>query len=182
LDNRGFLNRYFRPLFKIVRRPWQIFPIGILFGLGFDTATEVALIAISVGIGVSSSIPIWMILVLPLMFTCGMVLIDTTDGVTMRMAYGWAFMNPIRKIYYNLTVTVISVLVALAIGSAELTQVVATELNLTGEFWGWLNNLDFETIGYGIIGIFLVTWLVSLAVWKIRRFDQQYTPKLSPTE
>jgi high-affinity nickel-transport protein len=182
LDNRGFLNRYFRPLFKIVRRPWQIFPIGVLFGLGFDTATEVALIAISVGIGVSSSVPIWMILVLPLMFTCGMVLIDTTDGVTMRMAYGWAFMNPIRKIYYNLTVTIISVLVALAIGSAELIQVVATEMNLTGEFWGWLNNLDFETIGYGIIGIFLVTWLVSLAVWKIRRFDEQYTPKLSPTE
>ena len=182
LDNRGFLNRYFRPLFKIVRCPWQIFPIGILFGLGFDTATEVALIAISVGIGVSSSVPIWMILVLPLMFTCGMVLIDTTDGVTMRMAYGWAFMNPIRKIYYNLTVTIISVLVALAIGSAELIQVVATELNLTGEFWGWLNNLDFETMGYGIIVLFLVTWLVSLAVWKIRRFDQQYTPKLSPTE
>jgi high-affinity nickel-transport protein len=182
LDNRGFLNRYFRPLFKIVQRPWQIFPIGVLFGLGFDTATEVALIAISAGIGVSSSIPIWMILVLPLMFTCGMVLIDTTDGVTMRMAYGWAFMNPIRKIYYNLTVTIISVLVALAIGSAELIQVVATELDLTGELWSWLNNLDFETIGYGIIVIFLVTWLVSVAVWKIRRFDQLYTPNLSPTE
>ena len=151
LDNRGFLNRYFRPLFKIVQRPWQIFPISILFGLGFDTATEVALIAISVGIGVSSLVPFWMILVLPLMFTCGMVLIDTTDGVTMHMAYGWAFMNPIRKIYYNLTVTIISVLVALAIGSAELIQVVATELNLTGEFWASLNNLDFETIGYGII-------------------------------
>jgi len=179
LDNRGFLNRYFRPLFKIVQRPWQIFPIGVLFGLGFDTATEVALIAISVGIGVSSSVPIWMILVLPLMFTCGMVLIDTTDGVTMRMAYGWAFMNPIRKIYYNLTVTIISVLVALAIGSAELIQVVATELKLTGEFWGWLNNLDFETIGYGIIVIFLATWLVSVAVWKIRRFDKLYTSKLS---
>jgi len=97
----------------------------------------------------------------------------------MRMAYGWAFMNPIRKIYYNLTVTIISVLVALAIGSAELIQVVATELNLTGEFWSWLNNLDFETIGYGIIVIFLVTWLVSVGVWKIRRFDQRYTPKLN---
>jgi len=116
---------------------------------------------------------------LPLMFTCGMVLIDTTDGVTMRMAYGWAFMNPIRKIYYNLTVTIISVLVALAIGSAELIQVVATELRLTGGFWGWLSDLDFETIGYGIIAIFLVTWLVSVAIWKIRRFDQQYTTKLS---
>jgi len=96
LDNRGFLNRYFRPLFRIVKRPWQIYPIGVLFGLGFDTASEIALIAISVGIGVSSSVPIWMILVLPFMFTCGMVLVDTTDGVTMCLAYGWAFLKPVR--------------------------------------------------------------------------------------
>lgn len=177
LDNRGFLNRYFRPLFKIVRRPWQIYPIGVLFGLGFDTATEVALIAISVGIGVSSSVPVWMILVLPFMFTCGMVLIDTTDGITMRIAYGWAFLNPIRKIYYNLTVTVISVLVALAIGSAELLQVVSSELNLTGAFWGWLGALDFETIGFGIVIIFLVSWIVSVVFWKYKRYDELYSPK-----
>lgn len=172
LDNRGFLNRYFRPLFKIVKHPWQIYPIGVLFGLGFDTATEVALVAISVGIGVSSSVPVWMILVLPFMFTCGMVLIDTTDGVTMRVAYGWAFLNPIRKIYYNLTVTVISVLVALAIGSAELLQVIASELNLTGTFWGWLGTLDFESIGLGIIIIFLASWVVSVALWKYKRLDE----------
>jgi high-affinity nickel-transport protein len=176
LENRGFLNRYFRPLFRIVKRPWQVYPIGVLFGLGFDTASEIALIAISVGIGVSSSVPVWMILVLPFMFTCGMVLVDTTDGVTMRVAYGWAFLNPLRKIYYNLTVTVISVLVALAIGSAELIQVVASELNLTGGFWSWLNNLDFETLGYGIIAIFLVTWLASVAVWRIKHFDEMYKP------
>ena len=174
LDNRGFLNRYFRPLFKIVKRPWQIFPIGVLFGLGFDTATEVALIAISVGIGVSSSVPVWMILVLPFMFTCGMVLVDTTDGVTMRAAYGWAFSNPLRKIYYNLTVTVISVLVALTIGTTELLQVLANELGLTGGFWSWLNGLDFETIGFAIILIFLVSWIVSVAVWKHKRFDKLY--------
>ena len=168
LDNRGFLNRYFRPLFKIVRKPWQIYPIGVLFGLGFDTATEVALIAISVGIGVSSNVPVWMILVLPFTFTCGMVLVDTTDGVTMRMAYGWAFLNPIRKIYYNLTVTVISVLVALVIGSVELLQVMAEELRLTGAFWNWLIDLDFESIGFGIIVIFLASWLVSTAIWKFR--------------
>jgi high-affinity nickel-transport protein len=172
LDNRGFLNRYFRPLFKIVKHPWQIYPIGVLFGLGFDTATEVALVAISVGIGVSSSVPVWMILVLPFMFTCGMVLIDTTDGVTMRVAYGWAFLNPIRKIYYNLTVTVISVLVALAIGSAELLQVMASELNLTGTFWGWLDTLDFESIGLGIIIIFIATWLGSAVLWKYKRLDE----------
>ena len=177
LDNRGFLNRYFRPLFKIVKRPWQIYPIGVLFGLGFDTATEVALIAISVGIGVSSSVPVWMILVLPFMFTCGMILVDTTDGLTMRVAYGWAFLNPIRKIYYNLTVTVISVLVALAIGTAELLQVIANELKLTGAFWNLLSDLDFETIGFGIIIIFLTSWLLSVAVWKYRRLDEVYTPK-----
>lgn len=177
LDNRGFLNRYFRPLFKIVKRPWQIYPIGVLFGLGFDTATEVALIAISVGIGVSSSVPVWMILVLPFMFTCGMILVDTTDGLTMRVAYGWAFLNPIRKIYYNLTVTVISVLVALAIGTAELLQVIANELKLTGAFWNMLSDLDFETIGFGIIIIFLASWLLSVAVWKYRRFDEVYTLK-----
>jgi high-affinity nickel-transport protein len=178
LEKRGFLNRYFRPLFKLVKRPWHIYPIGVLFGLGFDTATEIALIAISVGIGVSSAVPIWMILVLPFMFTCGMVLIDTTDGVAMRLAYGWAFINPIRKIYYNLTVTVISVLVALAIGTVELLQVVASELNFRGVFWNWLGALDFETIGFLIIIIFVFSWLVSLGYWKYRRFDEKYNQSI----
>jgi high-affinity nickel-transport protein len=166
LDNRGFLNRFFRPLFKIVKRPWQMFPIGVLFGLGFDTATEVALIATSVGVGVSSSIPIWMILVLPFMFTCGMVLVDTSDGLAMRLAYGWAFLNPIRKIYYNLTVTVISVLVALVIGSVELLQVFAFEYNLTGVFWSWIVGLDFETLGFGVVLIFVLSWVISVVAWK----------------
>ena len=176
LADRGFMNRYFRPLFKIVKKPWQIYPVGVLFGLGFDTATELALIAISVGIGVSSSVPVWMILVLPYMFTCGMVLVDTTDGVTMRMAYGWAFLNPIRKIYYNLTVTVISVLVALAIGTVELLQVLVTELGLSGPAWQWLDSLDFETIGFAIILIFLASWLISVAIWKSKRLDQIPNP------
>jgi nickel/cobalt transporter (NiCoT) family protein len=120
-----------------------------------------------------------MILVLPFMFTCGMVLIDTTDGVAMRLAYGWAFINPIRKIYYNLTVTIISVLVALAIGTVELLQVVASELNLTGAFWNWLAALDFETIGFLIIIIFVASWLISLGYWKYRRFDEKYAPNLA---
>ena len=172
--DRSFMSRYFRPLFKIVKEPWQIYPIGVLFGLGFDTATQITLIAISVGIGVSSSVPVWMILVLPLMFTCGMVLVDTTDGVMMGAAYGWAFSRPLRKIYYNLTITVMSVFVALAIGTVELLQVIATELNLSGPFWEWLENLDFETIGYGIITMFLVSWLVAWAIWKYKRFDEQH--------
>jgi len=118
-----------------------------------------------------------MVLVLPFMFTCGMVLIDTTDGLTMRVAYGWAFLNPIRKIYYNLTVTVISVLVALAIGTAELLQVLASELRLTGVFWDLLSDLDFETIGFGVIILFLASWLLSVVVWKYRRFDEICTQK-----
>ena len=175
LDNCGIMNRYFRPLFRVVKKPWQIYPIGVLFGLGFETATEITLIAISIGIGVSSSVPVWMILVLPFMFTCGMVLVDTTDGVTMGAAYVWAFSNPLRKIYYNLTITVISVFVALAIGTVELLQVIATELNLTGPLWRWLTSLDFETIGYGIISIFLASWLIAVAIWKYKRFDERYS-------
>ncbi len=174
LENRGFLNRYFKGLFKIVREPWQIYPIGILFGLGFDTASEIALIAIAVGVGVSSSVPLWMILILPFMFTCGMVLVDTTDGITMLTAYGWAFLRPIRKIYYNLTVTIISVAVAFAIGGVELLQVLSNELKLTGPFWSWLGKLDFETMGFGIIGIFVVSWIASMAYWKYKRYDDLY--------
>ncbi len=180
LNSRGFMNRFFRPLFRIVSKPWHIYPIGVLFGLGFDTASEVALIAVSVGVGVSSSVPIWMILVLPFMFTCGMVLIDTTDGVTMRIAYGWAFLSPIRKIYYNLTVTIISVLVALAIGTVELLQVLTGELGLNGPFWTWIGSLDFGTIGYGIVGIFGLSWLVSVGYWKYKRYDRLALPPPAP--
>jgi high-affinity nickel-transport protein len=175
LEKRGLLNRYFGGLFKMVRKPWQIYPVGVLFGLGFDTASEIALIAITVAVGVSSTIPLWMVLVLPFLFTCGMVLVDTTDGVAMRAAYGWAFLKPIRKIYYNLTVTVISVAVAFAIGGVEILQVLSNELNLTGPFWSWLSNLDFETMGFGIIGILLVSWLVSVAYWKYKRYDEVFT-------
>jgi nickel/cobalt transporter (NiCoT) family protein len=179
MEKRGFMNRYFHRLFKVVKEPWQIYPIGVLFGLGFDTATEVALIAISVGIGVSANVPLYYILVLPLMFTCGMVLIDTTDGVVMRMAYGWAFLNPLRKVYYNLTVTIISVMVAWLIGSIELLQVLSTELNLGGGFWLWLRALDFETMGYGIIAVFVVSWVASVVYWKVNRFEQRYAGALS---
>jgi high-affinity nickel-transport protein len=172
LNKRGFMNRFFRPLFTIVRAPWQIFPIGALFGLGFDTASEVALIAVSLGVGVSANIPIYYILVLPLMFTCGMVFVDTTDGFTMRMAYGWAFLNPVRKVFYNLSVTIMSVLVAFVIGGVEVLQVLSTELNLNGGFWESLNGLNFETIGYAIVAIFAAAWIASVIVWKYRKYDQ----------
>jgi len=174
LENRGFLNRYFKGLFKIVREPWQIYPIGVLFGLGFDTASEIALIALAVTVGVSSAVPLWMILVLPFMFTCGMVLVDMTDGIAMLTAYGWAFLRPVRKIYYNLTVTIISVALAFAIGGVELLQVLSNELKLSGPFWRWLGTLDFETMGFGIIGIFVVSWLASMAYWRYKRYDELY--------
>jgi nickel/cobalt transporter (NiCoT) family protein len=180
LENRGFMNRFFRPLFRVISKPWHIYPVGVLFGLGFDTASEVALIAISVGIGVSTSIPIYYILILPLLFTCGMVTVDTADGVAMRVAYGWAFLNPIRKIYYNLTVTVISVLVAWAIGTIELLQVLSTELNFNGLFWSWLNAVNFEMIGFGIIGIFIVSWLASFGYWRYKKYDKLDPFKQTP--
>jgi nickel/cobalt transporter (NiCoT) family protein len=182
MEKRGFMNRFFHRLFKVVNEPWQIYPIGVLFGLGFDTATEVALIAISVGVGVSASVPLYYVLVLPLMFTCGMVLIDTTDGVAMRMAYGWAFLNPLRKVYYNLTVTIISVMVAWLIGSVELLQVLSTELNLGGGFWAWLDGLNFETLGYGIVAIFVASWVISMAYWKVNRFEQRYAGIMAPSK
>jgi high-affinity nickel-transport protein len=182
MQKRGFLNRLFRPLFRFVNDAWQIYPIGVLFGLGFDTATEVALIAISVGVGVSSAIPLWQILVLPLLFTCGMVLTDTTDGVAMRFAYGWAFLTPLKKIYYNLTVTVMSVVVAFAIGGVELIQVLGAELNLSSGFWSWLENLDFETMGFAIVIIFATTWASAYGIWRYKKYDQISSTLVHPIQ
>ncbi|MDE1768337.1 MAG: HoxN/HupN/NixA family nickel/cobalt transporter [Candidatus Micrarchaeota archaeon] len=171
LSKRGFMNRYLGHLFKIVREPWQIYPIGLLFGLGFDTASEVALIAIGVGVGISSAVPTWTILILPIMFACGMVLIDTTDGVAMSFAYGWAFLRPIRKIYYNLTISIISVAVAIMIGTIELLQVVSLEFKITGGFWGWINAISFETLGFGIIALFMASWAVALLIYRYKNLD-----------
>jgi nickel/cobalt transporter (NiCoT) family protein len=183
LLKRGFMNRYFGKLFRFVNEPWQIYPIGVLFGLGFDTASEVALIAITVTTA-ALAFPLWMVMVLPFMFTCGMVLTDTTDGFGMRFAYGWAFMKPIRKVYYNLTMTVISVLVAVVIGTIELLGVIASELHLSGGplgFWttmNWLNNAngpgDIEVWGWCgiiIIALFVGCWLVSMAIYRWKHLE-----------
>jgi nickel/cobalt transporter (NiCoT) family protein len=172
LSNRGFMNRYFGRMFKLIQRPWQIYPVGVLFGLGFDTASEVALIAISVAVGVTSAVPVWMVLVLPLLFTCGMILVDTSDALMMTLAYSWAFLKPIRKVYYNLTITFISVLVAFLIGGVELLQVVSNELRLTGGGWEWLAGIDFETMGLGVVGIFLVSWAAAIVVYRLKDFEK----------
>ncbi len=177
LSRRGFMNRYFGGLFRIVRRPWQIYPVGVLFGLGFDTASEVLVIVVTLGLtqGVAQ-VPVWTALLMPFLFTCGMVAVDTTDGIAMRYAYGWAFLKPIRKVYYNLTVTIISVLVAFLIGGLEVLMVVATELRLHGPFWDQLGALNGETawqyVGFGIIALFLVTWAVAMAIYRHRRYEE----------
>jgi len=186
LNNRGFMNRYFNWLFKFVNKPWQIYPVGVLFGLGFDTATEVTLIAITVTVGTAAvGFPLWAVLLLPFMFACGMVLTDTSDGVSMRYAYGWAFAKPIRKVFYNLTLTLISVMVAFIIGTIEILGVVAGELNLSGGpfgFWNtmnWLNNaagpygIDvWGYVGIGIVALFIGTWLIAMLVYKLKRYEE----------
>ena len=180
LNKNSFMGRTFGKLFKIVNEPWQIYPVGVLFGLGFDTATQVALIAISIGVA-GTGIPFWVVLLLPLLFTAGMVTIDTSDGISMRCAYGWAFLKPIRKIYYNLTITIISVLVAFVIGGIEIVQVVSLEMGLTTGFWGWLANLDFETMGYAIIATFLIAWAIAMAYYRYKGYEKIGFPSSSPT-
>jgi nickel/cobalt transporter (NiCoT) family protein len=174
LTARGFMNRFFlgRPL-RLVSRSWHMYPVGILFGLGFDTATEVGLLAISAG-AATRHVPFLAIVSLPLLFAAGMSLMDTADGAFMSQAYGWAFSNPVRKVYYNITVTAVSVFIALCVGSVELLQIIAKKFNLNAGFWGWLNSLDFETMGYGIVALFLVAWIGAYTIWKVRRVEERW--------
>jgi high-affinity nickel-transport protein len=173
LAQRGLLGRFFRPLFKLIDRSWHMYPLGFLFGLGFDTATEIGLLGISAA-EASKGLPIWSIMVFPALFTAGMSLIDTTDGVLMLGAYGWAFTKPIRKIYYNLTITFVSVLVAVLIGGIEALGLLADQLKLQGPVWRFIGTLNdnFGSLGYLIIAIFIASWLVSIAIYRLGRFDQ----------
>jgi nickel/cobalt transporter (NiCoT) family protein len=173
LNQRGFLGRFFRPMFRLVTRSWHMFPLGLLFGLGFDTASEIGLLGISAA-QASKGLPIWSIMVFPALFTAGMSLVDTTDGVLMLGAYGWAFTKPIRKLYYNLTITFVSVLVAVLVGGIEALGLIADRLNLEGPFWDFINSLNdhFGSLGYVIIAIFVVSWLVSIAVYRFGQFDR----------
>jgi nickel/cobalt transporter (NiCoT) family protein len=175
LHDRGLMNRFFiGRLARRIRSSWQMYPLGILFGLGFDTATEVGLLALAAGVA-THQVPILAVLSLPLLFGAGMSLMDTADGAFMSQAYGWAFSNPVRKVYYNITVTSLSVAVALLIGTVELLQVAAAKLDLETGFWAFLNGLDFGTLGYGIVGLFVLTWTVSVLVWKASRIEQRWS-------
>jgi nickel/cobalt transporter (NiCoT) family protein len=172
LAGGGFLARIFRPLFRMIASSWHMYPLGFLFGLGFDTATEIGLIGISAA-EASKGLPIWSILVFPAMFTAGMTLIDTTDSVLMVGAYGWAFVKPIRKLYYNMTITAVSVAVALAVGGIETLGLIGSQLSLSGSFWNVISSLNdnFGTLGYLIIGIFVVSWVISLAVYRLGGYE-----------
>jgi len=175
LNNRGFLARIFRPLFGMVNTSWQMFPVGFLFGLGFDTATEVALFGISAA-QAAQGLSFWAIMVFPALFTAGMSLVDTTDGVLMIGAYGWAFNKPVRKLYYNMTITAVSVLVAILIGGIETLGLIGDQLSLTegGGFWGMIGTLNdnFGSLGYAIIGIFALSWIVSVVIYRVKGYDK----------
>jgi nickel/cobalt transporter (NiCoT) family protein len=175
LSQRGFMGRILRRFFHLIERSWHMYPLGVLFGLGFDTATEVGLLGIS-ATQAAQGMSIWSILVFPALFTAGMSLMDTTDGVLMLGAYGWAFIKPIRKLYYNLTITAVSVIVAVVVGGLEVLNLIGDQLGLTdgGGFWGDIGaiNDNFGVLGYIIVGIFVLSWLISFAVYRAKRYDE----------
>jgi high-affinity nickel-transport protein len=174
LASQGLMSRFFlRRVGDRVDSSWKMYPLGVLFGLGFDTATEIGLLAIAAGVA-THHVPFLAIVSLPIVFAAGMSLMDTADGAFMSHAYGWAFSNPIRKVYYNITVTTLSVAVALVIGTIELLQVLATRLSLDSGFWSFLGALDFGRIGYLVVGLFVVTWASSVVLWKARRIEQRW--------
>jgi high-affinity nickel-transport protein len=174
LENRGLLNRFLGRITKSITKSWHMYPVGLLFGLGFDTATEIALLVLA-GTSAAAGLPWYAILCLPVLFTAGMCLLDTIDGSFMNFAYGWAFSNPVRKIYYNITITGLSVAVALLIGSIELLGLFAGQLGWRGPFWDWLGGLDLNTVGFIVVGMFVVTWAIALLVWRYGRIEEKWT-------
>ena len=170
LSERGLLARIFRPMLRVIRRSWHMYPLGVLFGLGFDTASEVALLGLAATSG-ASHLPVPLILLLPALFAAGMSLIDTTDGVLMLGAYGWAYLKPIRKLYYNLNVTLLSVLIAFVVGGLEVAGIVADRLGLSGGLWDGISNLDFGLIGLGVIVVFVASWAISTLIYRWKGYD-----------
>ena len=173
LNSRGLLNRFFGPLARRIDTSWKMYPIGILFGLGFDTATEIALLVLA-GTAVAGGLPFWAILSLPFLFAAGMSLLDTIDGSFMNFAYGWAFSKPVRKVYYNITITGLSVAVAIFIGGLEVAQVLAGQLNLTGGFWDYASNFNINHAGFIIVGMFVGVWVISLAIWRFGHVEARW--------
>ncbi|WP_246320982.1 HoxN/HupN/NixA family nickel/cobalt transporter [Paenibacillus germinis] len=177
LESRGFIARMIKPLFSFIGKSWHVYPLGFLFGLGFDTASEIALLAISAH-AAKEAIPFIGVISLPLLFAAGMSLFDTADGMFMTKAYKWAFHTPVRKLYYNLTVTALAVIAALIIGVIELGQVLSEEFRLEGTFWTWLQEIDFGTLGYILVTLFVVAWAISIAVWKGMKIEERWRAKV----
>ncbi|HUD37213.1 MAG TPA: HoxN/HupN/NixA family nickel/cobalt transporter [Streptosporangiaceae bacterium] len=173
LDKRGLMNRILGPLARRVDTPWKIYPIGVLFGLGFDTATEVALLVLA-GTAVVSGLPFYAILSLPILFAAGMCLFDTADGCFMNFAYDWAFARPVRKVYYNLTITGLSVFVAFFIGTVELLGLLGQEFKMSGGFWSFMGSFNINKAGYVIVAVFVLTWAAALAIWKFGKIEQKW--------
>jgi len=173
LDARGFMMRFFGRFARSVDAPWKMYPVGLLFGLGFDTATEVAFLVLA-GSSVAAGLPIWALLSLPILFAAGMSLLDTIDGSFMNFAYGWAFSKPVRKVYYNIAITGLSVFVALYIGTLELMQVLSTQLNLRGGLWNYAANFNINAAGFTIVGIFVGVWAFALLYWKYGRVEERW--------
>jgi len=178
LNKRGFMNRFLGGLTKSVRKPWHIYPIGVLFGLGFDTATEVGLLVLAGG-AAAFNLPFYAILVLPILFAAAMCLMDTVDGVFMNAAYGWAFAKPVRKVFYNITITSISVAVALIIGSIELIGVLADQAHITTGPVAAIAAIPLDYAGYAIVALFVLSWLFALAVWRFGRIEERWTSELA---
>jgi high-affinity nickel-transport protein len=177
LDNRGLMTRIYRRATNAIKKPWQMYPLGLLFGLGFDTATEIALLA-TAGAAAAGGLPWYAILCLPILFAAGMSLLDTIDGAFMNFAYGWAFSQPVRKIFYNITITALSVAVALVIGVIELVAVFAEKLGVEDGPVGWIAGLDLNYVGYAIVGLFLLAWAVAVAVWRLGRIEEKWSSGL----
>ncbi|MEO7203150.1 MAG: HoxN/HupN/NixA family nickel/cobalt transporter [Candidatus Tumulicola sp.] len=172
LQRRGFFGRIFSPLLRVVDRSWKMYPIGVLFGLGFDTATEVGLLGIA-AVESGNGMPVMAILVFPLLFAAGMSLLDTTDGILMLGAYGWAFVKPVRKLYYNAVITFASIVVAVGVGAAELLGMVVDRMHLTGPIWNAVGSLNdhLGIVGFAVIGSFVAIWALSALVYKHQRWD-----------
>ncbi len=181
LENRGFFYRFFGRWMRVIDKEWQMYPVGVVFGMGFDTATEVALLT-ATAVAASEHIAWQAIIALPILFTAGMSLMDTTDGLFMNLAYGWAFFNPVRKVYYNLAITGLSVAICFVIGGIETLSLIPQDFpgsfSQNSGFWGYMFNFNINTAGFIIVGMFIVTWAAAMLVWKYGRIEERWTARL----
>jgi high-affinity nickel-transport protein len=171
------MNRFYGRFTRLITKPWHMYPLGMLFGVGFDTATEVALLFLAAG-AAGAGLPFYAVLCLPILFAAGMSLLDTIDGSFMNFAYGWAFSKPVRKVFYNVTITGLSVAIALIVGTIELLGLAVDQLGLRGGFWDWISQININTIGYVIVGLFVATWAIALTAWRVLHIEERWGANL----